>query len=69
MQSICYASGDIDVEVVEEAVAAAISPGMGRGTFLRGLFNSPNVTPSSLVIPTTGGSPFFTNSYIPVSSR
>ena len=32
---------------------------------LLGLFSSSNVTPSSLVIPTTAGSPFFTNSHWP----
>lgn len=37
------------------------------GIFLLGLFNSSSVIPSSLVIPTTGGSPFFTNSYNPVT--
>lgn len=33
---------------------------------LRGLFKSSSVMPSSLVMPTTGGSPFFTNSHWPV---
>lgn len=44
--------------------------GIGRrGTSLRGLFNDSSVTPSlSLVIPTTGGSPFLTNSYRPTHS-
>jgi hypothetical protein len=37
------------------------------GIARRGLFNSSIVIPSSFVIPTTAGSPFFTNSYKPVS--
>tara|TARA_R110002033_G_scaffold29939_1_gene66708 strand:+ start:119 stop:334 length:216 start_codon:yes stop_codon:yes gene_type:complete len=55
----------VDVEVVFEGVSAASAPGIGRGSFLLGLFSSAKVTPSNFVIPTTGGSPFFTNSYIP----
>ena len=38
-----------------------------RGTFRLGLFSSSMVIPSSFVMPTTGGSPFLTNSYMPVT--
>jgi hypothetical protein len=67
-----YASGDIEVETVGigpvpvcSEDGKGIDPGIGRGTSRRGLFNSSIVTPSNFVIPTTGGSPFLTNSYMP----
>ena len=42
------------------------SPFIGKGTSLLGRFNVSSVTPSvSFVMPTTGGSPFLTNSYNP----
>ena len=63
-----YASGDVELNTVG-VVAVAVSSGMGvepRRIFLLGLFNSAMVTPSNFVMPITGGSPFFTNSYIPI---
>ena len=62
-----YASVDVELNTVG-VVAAAVSSGMGvepRGIFLLGFFNSAMVTSFNFVIPTTGGSPFFTNSYMP----
>lgn len=47
------------------AATAATAPGIGRGTALLGLFRSSIVIPSNFVMPTTGASPFFTNSYMP----
>jgi len=58
-----YAPGDIDVDTASsELVGGGNDP---SGTALLGFFNSAIVTPDNLVIPTTGGSPFFTNSYMP----
>ena len=47
------------------AAAAATAPGIGSGTALLGLLRSSIVIPSSFVMPTTGASPFLTNSYMP----
>jgi hypothetical protein len=52
-------------------VTAAVDPEArgksGRGIARLGLFKSSMVIPSTiLVIPTTGGSPFLTNSYMPI---
>lgn len=62
-----YALGDkdADVDVADSGILAM--PGIGRGTFLLGRFSSSIVIPSNFVIPTTGASPFFTNSYMPIS--
>jgi len=61
-----YATGEVEAGIEEGNVSAVGEAGIVlRGTFLRGFFNSSNVTPSNLVIPTTGASPFLTNSYMP----
>jgi hypothetical protein len=67
-RKLSHASGDIEVETVEDIVSAVDPIGIDipRGTFLLGRFNSSIVIPSSFVMPTTGGSPFLTNSYIPI---
>jgi len=49
-----------DSAVVDNVSAAA-------GSFFLGRFSSSKVTPSSFVIPTTGGSPFLTNSHCPAT--
>lgn len=64
--SIPYASGEVEVDTEVEIVSVIELVGIDpNGIFLLGRFNSSIVIPSSLVIPTTGGSPFFTNSYMP----
>ncbi len=65
-EHIIYASGDVEVDT-EAGIVSAMEPAGTdpHGIFLLGRFNSSIVIPSSLVIPTTGGSPFFTNSYMP----
>lgn len=49
------------VVVVDTSISSS-----GASCFL-GLLRSSSVIPSSLVIPTTGASPFFTNSHWPVT--
>lgn len=57
----------VEFEVVEFELAEF---GMGRGTALRGFLRLSNVTPlPNFVIPTTGGSPFFTNSHSPTNFK
>jgi hypothetical protein len=61
-----YTAGDVVAEAVDGSVSAVDPTGIDpKGIFLRGLFSSSIVMPSNFVIPTTGGSPFFTNSYWP----
>lgn len=61
-----YASGEVEVDTLDGKVSAVEPIGIeSNGIFLLGLFSSSSVTPSNFVIPTTGGSPFFTNSYWP----
>ena len=65
--SSSYASGEVDVDTLDGVVSAVEPTGIeSNGIFLLGLFNSSMVTPSNFVIPTTGGSPFLTNSYWPI---
>jgi hypothetical protein len=55
------------VDDVEEAASSATPVGIDpTGASLLGLFSSSSVTPSSFVMPTTGASPFLTNSYRPM---
>jgi len=60
---VIYASGEMEAAGSVGNAAESIS------IFLLGLLSSSKVTPSNFVIPTTGGSPFFTNSYIPVKCQ
>lgn len=61
-----YASGDIEADTVFGIVSAVEPAGIEpSGIFLLGLFSSSIVILSNLVMPTTGGSPFLTNSYMP----
>jgi hypothetical protein len=65
-----YAPGDIPEDAVDGIVSAVEPRGVeSRGILRLGLFSSSNVTPSSFVMPTTGGSPFLTNSYKPVRTE
>lgn len=58
-----YEGGGAEVDVV--ASDGATAGVCGAGSFLLGRLSSSSVTPSSFVMPTTGGSPFLTNSYWP----
>lgn len=59
-----YAGGLVTLGM--SATAADTTGGTSTvGNFLRGLLSSSSVMPSSFVMPTTGGSPFFTNSCWP----
>ncbi len=61
-----YTAGGMDVDTAGGSVSAGGGAGVEpSGIFLLGLFNSSRVIPSNFVIPTTGESPFFTNSYMP----
>lgn len=56
--------GDVLVDAVLGGLALFFT---SRGTSRRARFRLSNVTPlPNFVIPTTGGSPFLTNSHIPV---
>lgn len=64
--TIDYAAGEAEAGIDEDEGSAADGAGVdSTETFLRGFFNSSKVTPSNFVIPTTGASPFLTNSYMP----
>ena len=61
-----YASGDIEADKLDGTASGVELIGVdSKGIFLRGLLSSSIVIPSSFVMPTTGGSPFLTNSYMP----
>lgn len=59
---------DVFPDSAEGAGDDASSSSRGATSFL-GLIRSSSVTPSSFVIPTTGASPFFTNSHWPKAVR
>jgi hypothetical protein len=64
------ASGDADADAVEGRVSDVEPAGMDpKGIFLLGRFSSSIVTPSNFVMPMTGASPFFTNSYMPINGE
>ena len=56
-----YEGGGAELEVVGGGAASTTS----AGSFFHGRFRSSSVIPSSFVIPTTGASPLWTNSYCP----
>lgn len=62
---LCFHDGGATESGVD-GIAGELRVASTVGSCLLGLFNSSNVTPSSFVIPTTAGSPFFTNSYWPM---
>lgn len=62
-----YEVGDVPVETVFGGLAGLSTP---KGIALRGRLRLSSVTPlPNFVIPTTGGSPFLTNSQSPVNQK
>lgn len=64
-----HAPGAVAVDEAEEGASSVTPVGIDpAGASLLGFFSSSSVTPSSFVMPTTGASPFLTNSYNPVKA-